>query len=112
MFCGGIIIKSGNNNRLCIEQGTDPVANKIINSLHVQFFCKAFLHTVYHTQFCFLLFGFFQQAGGFIKQAGIFKGYTHTVGQCFQQPHIRITDSIFSVNILNADIAGNFISNN
>src|SRR5687767_9011498 len=60
MFNTGLMIKCADDEVLRIrEQFAKAITNKIINALHIQFFCQTFLYTINNSQFSGTLFCFF-----------------------------------------------------
>ena len=104
------MIKCADDHRLGVKKLADPVSNEIINSPHIHFTDQPFLHAVDDRQFGLVLFCFFQQVRGFVKEPRIFKGHTHAVGNSGKQPKIGFAECIFCFYILQADRSPHYIT--
>jgi hypothetical protein len=59
MFQSFFVIESCDNDYLRSEKFLDPVADKFINPMDIEFTGKSFLYTINYRQFSFALFCFF-----------------------------------------------------
>ena len=73
-------IKQGDANNLGFKNITYLVAHDAGDGFYIQRFCHGFAHAVEDGQFIVALFGFSQQALGFVEQTGIFQGSAQRSG--------------------------------
>src|SRR6185295_11391459 len=74
------MVKCANDQGLRFgEKIAQAIANKIINTLDIQFLRKSLLYAINNSQLSSTLFGFFKQSVCFIKQAGTLECNAHTI---------------------------------
>src|ERR1043165_2682856 len=75
-----------NDNRLGIKNISNLVANRIVDTLHIELGSESGLYAINNGEFRIALFSLFEQTLGLIEKTSIFEGDTHAVGKCLQQP--------------------------
>src|SRR6056297_2109991 len=105
------MVKGAYNHRLGIQNVADSLTYQFVDGLHIHLTYKAVLNAVNNGKLCISLFGLCKETGGFVEKPRIFQSHTHTVGQSAEQANIGIAEGKFDVDILQAGVSANLISN-